>query len=74
MPEINIPYLKCNRCGHTWIPRSPNLPRVCARCNSPYWNKDRKLRGNKMVGPKKKVKKITPEEAEEIHELTGSGI
>ena len=37
--EIELPTLKCLRCGHEWIPRQPKKPKYCARCNSPYWNK-----------------------------------
>ena len=53
MDDLKLPFLICKRCGHKWIPRSVNYPHVCARCNSPYWNKER----HKMVGPKKKKKK-----------------
>ena len=40
---IELPTLTCNRCGHTWIPRKPQLPKNCPnpKCNSPYWNKER---------------------------------
>lgn len=31
----------CLRCGHEWFPRTPNEPRVCPKCKSPYWNKPR---------------------------------
>ena len=31
----------CKRCGHQWIPRSEKEPKVCPKCNSPYWNKER---------------------------------
>ena len=27
----------CLRCGHSWYPRSPKIPKFCASCNSPYW-------------------------------------
>ena len=37
--ELNIPTLKCLRCGHTCIPRRPVKPKLCPRCTSPYWNK-----------------------------------
>jgi len=34
--------MRCSRCGHAWIPRtwSP-LPRVCPKCKSKYWNRER---------------------------------
>lgn len=41
MAKIEVPYLKCKRCGYKWIPRRPETPKVCAGCNSPYWDKDR---------------------------------
>lgn len=38
----------CERCGHEWIPREPfaepsaeDLPKVCPKCKSPYWNTPR---------------------------------
>ncbi len=31
----------CNRCGHTWVPRENEEPKVCPNCKSPYWNKER---------------------------------
>ena len=34
--------LNCLRCNHTWAPRKPNnIPKVCPKCKSPYWNKPR---------------------------------
>jgi len=24
--ELNLPSMKCLRCGHTWIPRRPQIP------------------------------------------------
>jgi NADH pyrophosphatase NudC (nudix superfamily) len=30
------------RCGHKWWPKSPEKPRTCASCNSPYWDRLRK--------------------------------
>lgn len=40
---MKIPTLQCNRCEHEWYPRSPKEPKVCPKCNSPYWNKERKF-------------------------------
>jgi uncharacterized OB-fold protein len=34
--------LSCNRCMHSWFPRSEIGPEVCPRCKSPYWNKERR--------------------------------
>lgn len=40
-----IERLNCLRCNHSWFPESFKLPKVCPKCNSPYWNK---LRKNKI--------------------------
>ena len=40
--EIQIQKLKCKRCGHEWVARKPNV-RVCPKCKSPYWDKDKKI-------------------------------
>jgi len=36
--EIKLPKLKCKKCGHTWIPRNPKLPKVCPVCKRVDWN------------------------------------
>ncbi len=36
---IKLPKHNCLRCGHTWIPRTEEIPKVCPKCKSPYWNK-----------------------------------
>lgn len=35
---------RCERCAHEWLPRvqGADLPTVCVRCKSPYWNKPRR--------------------------------
>ena len=48
--ELNILTLKCLRCGHEWIPNRPIEPKVCPKCNSPYWNKVKW----KQSGPQRK--------------------
>ncbi len=30
---------RCLRCGYDWPSRLDRLPKVCPKCNSPYWNK-----------------------------------
>ena len=36
---VKIPTLKCTKCGHTWYPRAPRLPKVCPECKRFDWNK-----------------------------------
>ena len=49
--EIELPTLKCLRCGYEWIPRQPKKPKYCARCNSPYWDRLKV----KQSGPQRKA-------------------
>jgi DNA-directed RNA polymerase subunit RPC12/RpoP len=44
MPKVMLEGYQCIRCGHTWLPRSKveELPTICPKCKSPYWNKPRK--------------------------------
>jgi predicted Zn-ribbon and HTH transcriptional regulator len=37
--ETTIQTYKCLRCGHVWVPRKKEKPRVCPKCKSPYWDK-----------------------------------
>lgn len=32
--------LHCKRCGHSWYPKQPEV-RICPKCKSAYWDKDR---------------------------------
>jgi len=36
--RIIITKLKCLRCSWEWYPKSENIPKVCPKCKSPYWN------------------------------------
>ena len=36
---------KCLRCGHIWWPKTPDKPRVCPKCKSPYYDRPRKKKG-----------------------------
>ena len=38
---FGIKVFKCLRCGHEW-PSKQERPRVCPKCKSPYWDKERK--------------------------------
>jgi len=37
--EIKMYECKCERCGHAWITRTEEVPVVCPKCKSPYWDK-----------------------------------
>ena len=34
--NISLPTLTCLRCGHSWYPHRPALPKVCPKCKTPY--------------------------------------
>ena len=36
-----VPQHQCNRCDHYWFPSTHNPPKVCPKCKSKYWNKER---------------------------------
>ena len=41
--KITVEGLKCERCGHEWIPRDmKEKPKVCPKCKSPYWDVPRR--------------------------------
>ena len=43
---IPIEHFVCLRCGHKWIRRSIEIPRVCPGCHSAYWDKEKRNTGN----------------------------
>jgi len=48
MAVIKMRGYQCERCNHKWTPRTKidELPTICPRCKSPYWNKQRGRRRN----------------------------
>ena len=46
-PKCGTPMrmMRCSRCGHEWLPRTwgRELPNVCPKCKSKYWNRERTL-------------------------------
>lgn len=49
MARITLQGFLCERCGHKWVPREEETPRVCPRCKSPYWDRPRRdLRLSKL--------------------------
>lgn len=42
MVKDNRNQYTCKRCGYKWLSiREQNEINVCAKCHSPYWNKER---------------------------------
>jgi predicted nucleic acid-binding Zn-ribbon protein len=52
---FKLPTLKCVRCGHTWPPRTQNLPKVCPKCKSPYWNTAKRVKKSEEQDEKKEI-------------------
>jgi hypothetical protein len=52
MAEITLKGDRGERCNHTWVPRDQDMPLVCPKCKSPYWNKPRQS-NKKKVSTKK---------------------
>ena len=43
MAVITMKGYMCERCEHKWVPRAlGQVPKVCPKCKSPYWNTPRK--------------------------------
>jgi len=39
-----VPLTGCRcRCGHEWLPREPEKPRVCPKCKSANWDRPKKF-------------------------------
>lgn len=38
--KIKINKIVCKRCEHQWVP-TQEVIRVCPKCKSPYWDKDK---------------------------------
>jgi predicted Zn-ribbon and HTH transcriptional regulator len=40
--KLQVMGYRCERCGHEWVPRINQPPRVCPKCKSPYWDRPRR--------------------------------
>ena len=50
-PKIGVVMLagcRC-RCGHEWLPRGDEKPRVCPKCKSANWDRPYKDRRGKLA-------------------------
>ena len=43
---IKIQKMNCKRCNHTWMPRQEEI-RICPKCKSPYWDREKKQKKEK---------------------------
>jgi hypothetical protein len=50
-PQLSeeIEQLYCHRCKNTWYPRTPEKPKVCPACKSPYWDIPRKNKQEDII-------------------------
>ena len=37
--KIEVNKCVCDKCGHEWITRNEEIPKVCSKCKSVNWNK-----------------------------------
>ncbi len=46
-----VPLQGCRcRCGHEWLPRNDEKPRVCPKCKSPNWDRPKRGAPNERHG------------------------
>ena len=49
-PIGDVPLIGCRcRCGHEWLPREDERPRVCPKCKSANWDRPKRWT-NKKAG------------------------
>ncbi len=49
--KVTVTEYTCERCGHVWVPRKAERPRICPHCKSAWW--DEKRPGKKKVAESK---------------------
>jgi predicted nucleic acid-binding Zn-ribbon protein len=49
---VKLPVFQCVRCGRVWHPRKPEVPRRCANCGDPNWDRPRLFRRPELKGRK----------------------
>ncbi len=57
--EVTLKGFQCERCGHVWVPREDETPKVCPKCKSPYWDRPRKIQGKKTEMSFKEKRRLT---------------
>jgi DNA-directed RNA polymerase subunit RPC12/RpoP len=64
---MNYKIFKCKRCNHEW-PSKQERPRVCPKCKSPYWDKERKNAPNKAFNKYLKGEPLSDSEKRSLDE------
>ncbi len=57
--KVEVDGYRCDRCQHEWLPKdrqSVQLPTVCPKCKSPYWNVPRREKAAKAPAKAKSGK------------------
>lgn len=67
MPD-HLPTLTCKRCGHKWIPRTDQKPRMCPNrnCRSAYWDRPRQRPYTKRGQPYRFAEQEELEESDPV--------
>lgn len=55
--NIDLQKLICKRCDYTWTPRKEDV-RLCPKCKSPYWDRDRILNRDQTWIPNRNQTRI----------------
>ena len=58
--KFEVEGFQCLRCGYKWVPRifrEEELPTICPKCKSPYWNKPRRSEADAALGELGQVKR-----------------
>ena len=58
--QVKLDGYKCERCSHTWIPRSTTEgePVICPKCKSPYWNRPRQITKEHVAEVARKYRRV----------------
>ncbi len=40
--QAQVMLCRCDKCGHTWVPRKADVPKMCPVCKRESWNEGSK--------------------------------